>query len=327
MDAGAAVTVADILNDCMRRLNYGTFDTTLTALTSIRLFAYANEVHRELLALPGLETLRDDQITLAATALQQRFALPSIVGRVLAVTDRTNQIVLRELTPAEIRRRNPGLLVTGLPAAFARTGSTACVTPPAIGATLTVVSSAAGDTSQTVTIHAVRSAGYTAVVATTLNGTTPVTIAGSTDFVDLTRIYVSGACVGDVTIARSGTTYAVIPIGQTFARYTAILLDPIPASAYTYVIDFTREIRDFSATGLDEPWLPQDFHRLLGIGIRMHEYEKSGDTRYETIAAEYGAGKAALRSWAQTDGTNLLSLRRRAADRPSQLGAYYPANT
>lgn len=321
------MTLTEILADSYRRLGYS---TSPASEVTTRLTAFANETHRELLALPGLEGLRDDQITVASVASTARIALPPSVGRIQSVQNRTNQILLKETTLAEIRRRNPGLTITGIPTEFARAGFQEVATQPAAATGVWAASSSAADTVPTVTVAAIRTGGYLhAPAATALTGTSRVQIGTQTDYIDITRFYLSAACVGDVTLydaAASGNTLAVIPKGQTFARYQVLQLDPVPSSALTYYIDYTRNVPEM-ANGTDEPLLPLDFHRLIGLGIRKKEWEAKDDDRYTSVAMEFEHGARALRHWVQTDGTQLLSLRRSSAARPSQLGSWYPAGS
>lgn len=321
------MTLQGILDDAYRRTGYGT--SPATAIVT-KFTAFANETHRELLSLAGLEQLRDDQITVASVASAPRVALPQSVGRIQAIQDRTNQRLLREITLGEIRRRNPGLTFTGIPSEFARVGYQEVAAQPAATG-VWAASTSAADTVPTVNVAAIRTGGYLHTPsAVALTGTSRVQIGTQTDYIDVTRFYLSAVCVGDVTLydaAASGNVLAVIPKGQTFARYQVIQLDPVPSSALTYYVDHTREIPEL-VNPTDEPLLPLDFHRLIGTGIRLREYEKTHDDRYTLALAEMETGRRALRHWVQTDGTQTLSLRSRSRTmRPSQLGAWYPAGS
>lgn len=321
------MTLNAILLDSYRRLNYPVSpDGTVTT----RLTAFANETHRHLLTLPGLDSLRDDTITVASVASAARTGLPPDVARIKLIQDRTNNILLRELTLNEIRRRDPGLKATGNPWGFALVGMMAVASQPSAATGVWAASSAAGDTTQTVNVQAIRTGGYLHTpAATTLNGVTRVAIGSpqQTDYIEITKFYLSATTTGDITLydaAAAGNVLAVIPKGQTLARYVAIHWYPIPSTALTFHIDYTRVIPDL-ANATDEPLLPLDFHDLIGLGIRMKEFEKTNDERYAQVAAEYERRSGALRNWAQSDGSLLLSLRRRPR-RWSMLGGQYPAD-
>lgn len=317
--------LTELLADVCQRINQPTADAKVTA----RLTAFANETHRQILTLPGLDSLRDDTTTIASVADQPRSALPPSLARIKLMQDRTNMRLIKPLTLNEIRRRDPGLSATGNPIAYALMGSTPVSRQPSAATGVWAASSSASDTTAQVLLQAIRTGGYLdGPVATTITGTTRVQIGSRTDYTEITRFALGKTCVGDVTLydaAASGNTLAVIPIGKTSVRYIAIHWHPIPSTAITYHVDYTRQIPDL-VQPTDEPLLPPDFHWLISCGMRWKHYEKADDARYQTAREEYAAGVAALRNWAQTDGGGLVSLRtRRRTAQWSQLGAWYPS--
>jgi hypothetical protein len=320
------MTLTSILADCYRRLSY---DPSPATAVVTRLTAFANETHRAILTLPGLDSLRDDTITVASVASTARSALPPDLARIKLVQDRTNNVLLREMTLTELRRRDPGLTSTGNPWAFALIGTLQVATQPSAATGVWAASSSASDNAgPTVSVQAIRTGGYLHTpTATALTGTARVQIGSQTDYIEITKFYLSAACVGDVTLydaAAAGNVLAVIPKGQTFARYLAIHWYPVPATAITYHLDYTRQIVDL-VNGTDEPLLPPDFHDLIGLGVRMKEFETRSDERYAETAAEYAVRLNALRQWVQSDGSLLISLRNRPR-RWSQFGGWYPAD-
>lgn len=319
------MTLTQILADSYRRLN---FPTTPASEVTTRLTAFANETHRAILTLPGLDSLRDDTITVASVASAPRTALPPDVARIKLVQDRTNNVLLREITLTELRRRDPGLTATGNPWAFAFVGSTQVAAQPSATGVWAASSSASDTAGPTVSVQAVRTGGYLHTPsAVALTGTSRVQIGSQTDYVEITKFYLSAACVGDVTLydaSSSGNVLAVIPKGQTFARYLTIHWYPTPATALTYHIDYTRHIPELSV-GSDEPLLPLDFHDLIGLGIRAREYEKKNDPRLSEAQNDFAIRVNALRQWAQSDGSLLISLRRKPR-RWAMLGGQYPAD-
>lgn len=319
------MTLSQILADAYRRLG---FDASPAAAVTTRFTAFANETHREILTAPGLDALRDDTITVASVASTPRTALPQGLARIKLVQDRSNNLLLRETTLTDLRLRDPGLTASGNPWAFALVGTTQVATQPSAATGVWAVSTSAADTVPTVNIQAFRTGGYPHTPsAVALTGTTRVAIGSQTDYVEILKFYLSAACVGDVTLydaATNGNILAVIPKGQTFARYQTIHWYPTPAAALTYHIDYTRQIVDL-ANATDEPLLPPDFHDLIGLGIRVREYEKNKSDRLEVAQAEYLVRLNALRQWVQTDGSLVVSMRRKPR-RWSMLGGQYPAD-
>jgi hypothetical protein len=320
------MTLASILSGCYERLGYA--PSPATAVVT-RLTDHANEVHRALLSLPGMEMLRDDTTPVTSVANAPRIGLPLNVARIKRIVDRTNNTLLRETTMTELARRDPGLTSTGNPWAFARSGFQAVQAQPAAATGVWAVSSSASDTSgPTVSLTAIRTGGFLhQPSAQALTGTSRVQVGGQTDYIEIDKFALSAACVGDVSLYDAvtvGNLLAVIPKGQTNARYLGIHWFPVPATALTYYVDYTRTTPDLTTT--DEPLLPQDFHDLIGIGIRMKDYEYRGDARFQAAAGEYIARTQQFRDFVQTDGAFLLSLRKKP-QRWSQFGGQYPADT
>ena len=80
--------------------------------------------------------------------------------------------------------------------------------------TLEMLSSAAGDTTQTVTVTGRNSAGAVVIDTKTLNGTTVVAFTGT--FERVQKVLMSADAVGTITVRRAsaGPTVGTIPIGE-----------------------------------------------------------------------------------------------------------------
>lgn len=92
------------------------------------------------------------------------------------------------------------------------------ITQPAAADGLRVVSSAAGDTTQTVTVTGRNTAGAVIADTKTLNGTTAVNFAGT--FERVLKVVLSAAAAGNVTVERQtapNDDVVVIPAGKTAA--------------------------------------------------------------------------------------------------------------
>jgi hypothetical protein len=168
--------------------------------------------------------------------------------------------------------------------------------------------------------------------AATLTGITRVQIGGGsglTDYVDVTQFQLSTACVGDISLydaAAAGNLLGVIPRGATTARYWGFLLCLTPSAALTYTLDVEHEVLPL-VNDTDEPLLPPRFHRLLPMGARAKEYEKTSDSRYAVAQAEYERGLDQL-IYAVTcpPGTIYIPGASRG-DYGSNLGPWYPGGS
>lgn len=319
------MTFLEILQDSYRRLGFSASPATEV---QTRFKAYANEAHRSILSDPDLTRLRDGSTTFASVADQEEYGLTPSSIRISSITERTNDRELIEMSLAELRSLDPALTATGDPYAYIRLGLSGVSLQPSAAAELFVKSTAAGDTTQTAYVEGFTTGGYPRSASVTLTGTTAVTLSASiTTWERVTKFYLSAVGAGVVTLHQtsgSGTELARLGIGQTLARYQGIQLYPTPSQAITYYVDGQVAITDL-VQDTDEPLLPEDFHDLIGLGIRVKEYEKTDDKRIMLARQEYNARRNALRYWVISSGD---SARQRGGRHGlSTLGGWYPAGT
>lgn len=318
------MTYGTVLAELYRRLGYA---ATPAAAVTTRLAAFLNTSHRQILSTPGLDRLRDDTVTFASVVDRTQYGLPQSIQRIQAITDRTNDRHLHLRSLDWIRSVDPGLDQTGTPEYYAPIGIQAVALQPSNASEIFVDSTAAGDTG-TAYLEGIRTGGYFRALNVTMTGVTAVSFAAAiTDFVEITKFYISAAAVGTVTLledVEGGTELARIPIGQTFSRYQGLQLWPTPSAAVTYFVDYTRNIPDLSVTN-DEPLLPEDFHWLLVEGSLIKEWTKKDDLmRREAAQADYNRGLSDLK-YAVMCPAEFLPARSQAAIAANRLGANYPA--
>lgn len=317
------MNLTNLLAGLYGRLN---FTATPPAATTTRLTGFINEAHRQILAMPGMERLRDSTTSFASVASVGRYALPPAVARIKAIGDQLNQRRLRFLAADQFRTLDPGVTGRGTPDWWIPISYAAVAVQQPITATgLWAVSSSASDTARIVFVESIRTGGYPFAGSVTLNGTTRVQIGTLTDHVEVTKFYLSAATAGFISLfdaAVAGNELARIAIGQTYARYLVIQLYPTPTAAVTYYVDFTRVIADMANAG-DEPLLPEDFHYLLILGALRREYQKSDDTRWQEAVIEEQQGIKALRNWVlfPPDYDAVPGVR---PVEPSNLGPFFP---
>jgi hypothetical protein len=321
------VTLSELLADLYRRFGYA---SSPASEISTRFTALLNETQAEILSRPGLSSLLHGSLVVASEASTPTLALPPAVARVKAIYEGTND---QRLTPRSLdwyRTAYPDTsAVTGTPDSFVDLGFLGVAKQPSDASEIFVDSTAAGDTN-TAYIEGYRTGGYFKALSVSMTGTTAVSLSASfADFVLITKFYLSAAAVGTVTLhedASGGTELARIPIGQTHARYRRIALAPTPSSAITYTVDLEWDPQNM-ANATDEPILPPRFHRLLGMGARVREYEKKDDSRYRDMLREYERGISDLIYFVASDAVGSPVMGRSSARRPSQLGAWYPAGS
>jgi hypothetical protein len=313
------VTFTQLQYNVYRRMGFA--DSPDSAVVT-RVKQHLNEVYRRILGLPGMEAVRPAQATLTTVANVARYGVAYQMARITAIRDTTNDYTLRSEPFAwyTIIAPDPSA-TTGNPEVWVPLGFYPVYRQPSSEDSLQIVSSAAGDTTQTCYLEGTHNSVYTST-SFTLNGTTAVT--NGTKWSELTKIYVSAACAGIVSVwqtaVTTGTLLAQIPIGKTHARYQGLALWPTPSSAVSLTVDGYRAIPDL-VNGTDEPQLPEDFHALISDGARMLEYERQDDTRYAVAKADFEKGLRDLKWYLH----GLPDARPSGAGGPaSRLGPWFP---
>ena len=294
--------------------------------------ALLNETQEEILSRPGLASLLNGSLSFDSVASQPTYALPQGIARLKSLREITNDHVLTPRSREWYRVAYPDpAAVTGTPDSVIYIGDAAVAKQPSDASDIFVDSTSASDTN-TAYLEGYRTGGYFTSLSVSMTGTTAVSLKGSaliTDIVEITKFYLSSAAVGEVTLhedASGGTELARIPIGQTHARYRKVALAPTPSSAITYLADFEWDPQNM-ANANDEPILPRRFHRLVGLGARVKEYEKKDDSRYGVAARELEMGMKDLLFFVNSQAAGSPVMGRGQARRPSTLGAYYPSGT
>lgn len=316
------MTFLEICQDVYRRTNK---PTSPDPDTTTRIKAFVNQRHRTLLTTPGVDQFRDSTSTFSSVASTARVALPQALTRVKAIYETTNNRRLEEKSMDWLRTVNPQQ-DSGTPTHYIPKGYEAVAKQPSNASAIYVVSSSTSDIA-TAHIQGIRTGGTLASSSVTMNGTTAVQVGSFSDWIEITKFYVTTAAVGSITLHEDsgvGTQLAQIPIGRLRPYYFVIQLWPTPATEITYSIDFTRELLDL-VHDTDEPYLPTDYHDLLAIGARMDEYEKMDDARFGTAKREYKEKYDSFQFFIHGRPSERLIPRSTSAGH-SNLGGSYPAD-
>jgi len=317
-----------LLTQAAYRLNK-TPPPDMDSATQARLIGFLNQRQRRLLSLPGLRHLRNATVTFNSVADQPTYALANI-AKISRMFETTNDRTLYEMSQQDYRLIQPDTTITGTPSAFIWTGRQEVAAQPSNASSLFVVSSSASDTTQTCYVTGVITGGYPVTASVTLTGTTAVNVASATSTWErVDKFYLSAVAVGTVTLTEDsggGATLGVIPIGQTTTDYTGFSLWMTPSSVITYYVDIVRAVTDL-AQSTDVPVLPEDFHDVLLLGCVMDEYQHLSDSRYEIAAMEYTKRVKELQYWLSETAIGQPFSLANQWQRPSQLGAWYPAGS
>lgn len=321
------MTATELLQDWARRCNY---NTAPTHEVKERGMAFLNETLQEIISEPGIGAYvsrHEPVLSFASVASRAVYGLPGTSGRIDGITDRTNDFTLGARTPEWWRRVCPDpTAYTGTPSEWISLGTIAVALQPSDASSIFFDSTSASDV-QKAYLEGIRTGGYPYKASVTLTGTTAVDVdTAITDWIEITKIYLSSPAVGTITIvedASGGTELARIPIGAQHTEYQGIALHPTPASAVTYYVDTERGLPDM-VNGQDVPPLPARFHRVLVDGALWREYEKRDDIRAADAKRRYDRGVSQLRYFV-TCPPDFLPSRTQRTER-SRLGANYPAD-
>lgn len=301
--------------------------SSLDSATSQRLGDFLNEAHQAILRKPGFEKLRQATVTFASVASQTLYALPTHgVARINRITETTNDRRLRYLTANELDTLAPDP-TTGTPWAWAERGIGEVHTQPSDASAVFVDSTSASDTG-TAYVEGIRTGGYYGSASVTMTGTTAVQVGSITDFIVITKFYLSAAAVGTVTLhedASGGTELSKIAIGDARAQFLQFQLYNTPSAVITYTADVLRAIPEMS-NSTDEPLLPEDFHSVLIDGAELKELVKGDDPRrWQAVNERYKQGLSDLASFitAHPDWTPAHT----PFEQPSTLGSWFPAGS
>ena len=318
------MTFSEIVGDVCSRTNK---PASPDQDTLVRIKRFVNQRHRSLLTMPGIDQFRDFTSTFTNTAAVARVALPQALTRIKAIVDTTNGVRLAERSLDWLRAVDPRQ-TSGTPTTFIPRGYETVAVQPSNASAVFIKSTSASDTG-TVYLQGLRTGGILGSAQASMTGTTGVQIGTYSDWIEITKCYISPSAVGSITLHEDsalGTELAQISIGRTRPYYFVILLWPTPASAVTYTFDGTREMLDL-VNDTDEPYLPTDFHDLLSLGGRMDEYEKMDDSRYGTAKRDYQDKFASLQYFIHGRASERLIPRSTSGHTSiSNLGGFFPAD-
>lgn len=340
------MTFSDISKAVYRRVKLADVPSSAD---STRIQQFINLWYRRILAMPGMDQLRDTTVTFATVASQKKYGLPQALVKIRDIYDLTNQRRVLPRTLDYIRNVDPGLTAISSFVEYWVPLNGWCATQVELAATgvgLWVASSSASDTTQRAYLETTRLGGViggTAMSAgTLLTGTTRVQVGTLSDHIEIVKFYVDAVGVGTISVydaASSGNLLSTIQIGRTSARYYMIQLHPTPGAAVTLSVDCQRAIQDM-VQPTEEPLLPEDFHEALMHLGTYEEWLNRDDDRAgkpdpknsNRGTGEYGRGMDIvrdLRHFVLTSPDEIPVQRgpRGQAQRTSRLGGWFPSGT
>ena len=178
----------------------------------------------------------NDAYTFDTVVGTQRYVLPDDFGKEISCTDTTNSGELSKFQIDELYSTYKTITGTGSIERYAIVDSPVQAQPSA-ASTLSIVSSSASDTSQTILIRGI-SSGVEVYESVTLTGISAATSTNS--YTRIKGISKSGATAGYVTITSNSAavTNAVIPLETLETRYKILIIHYVPTSVSTIALPY-----------------------------------------------------------------------------------------
>ena len=211
-------------------------DTSASMLSLIQ--NYINDRMKEVYSRVKLQGVLRSDYSFSTTAGTEDYVLPQDFDSEMTVIDTTNKRPLCRLDMQQVVGSFSGQINDqGTTTHYVIMDKTV-QNQPSSASTISIVSSSASDTSQTVFIRGYDANGYEDYESVTLVGTTPVVTSAS--FLRLKEISKSGVTVGTVTLtSNSGAvTNAVLSRPMLDYRIKLMRLVQIPSSVFTVEINY-----------------------------------------------------------------------------------------
>ena len=215
-----------------------------------------------------------DTKPITCVADQRVYYLECGFNRILNILNESTNDILAELPERTILSSDPDLSDTGTPDGYSVLGYAEVQSQFDGASKITVVSSSASDTTQTVRIRGLVS-GIETTEAISLNGTTAVDSSSTYDADQDMLIRVSVPCAGNITVIdkEDSGVLSVIPIGWLRRPMMKVALYPIPSSTDTLKALVYRDPY-YLTDDEDIPDLPKGWENLVlqGALIEAHRY-------------------------------------------------------
>lgn len=275
------MTFKELQDDVLDRLTYDATATTSGPRT--RMKRYLNQWQRHILSDSMYSKLRDSRVVFSTVAGQADYGLPAVLAKLSRIYDPlANNPPLFERQPHWLRLFPQSATVQGTPVAYVPYGYRPVFRRPT--GQVWVVSTDAGDTTQTVTITGTITTGgidYPQTASNLLLGQTRTQFSTSL-WTDILKIDISAPAGGIVRLYDANVAGNILGIvaAQSLPQTSYLItLYPVPSSVIAYTVEGQLRIADMTANN-DQPMLPEDFHTLLSNWAYYEElmsYKKQPD--------------------------------------------------
>jgi hypothetical protein len=260
------------------RSNVGTnIQDTSSAMQTI-INVYLNDIYFDVLKRTNWQAV-DNSYNFPTVAGRQDYKLPSNFGKEVYVQDSTNTVQLSSVTLQQMAEDNPNFILTqGQPQFYAVLDSPVWNQPTA-AATLSIFSSSAADTTQTVRITGEDTSRNFISEDITLTGQSTVTTSGA--YRVIRSISKSAVTTGYITVNSGSVSVATLASADLAYSIKVIRFFPTPSGVITIYCPFI--IKPYPMTSdYDQPVI--DAADVIELGATMKAWRYK---RQFTKAVEY----------------------------------------
>lgn len=214
-------------------------DTSSDMLTKIGV--YINDRYEEVRKRikHALTSYARADYTFSTVAGTEDYVLPQDIGEVISVIDKTNRIQLVGLTVSDWIDKNYSAIDTQASVNNYVIFDSPVKAQPSASGVVSVVSSSASDTTQSVYVRGLDADGVETSESITLTGTSGAN--GSISFSRIIGISKSAVSVGNVTVTRDAVTLSVLAPNALESRFKIMRMVSIPSSVIVVEIQYLQK--------------------------------------------------------------------------------------
>ena len=249
-----------------------------SSLNDIKLNRWANLAQDYVWTYADLKSAEYNS-TFSCVANKEIYYIDANIGRIKSMVNVTNEYPMTETSENTLNDIDPARTNTGTPAFYSLFGKSEVSAQPSIASQITIVSSSAADTTQSVRIIGLVS-GVETAENKALNGIVPATTTATFAINGILGVRLSAACAGNITVSAGAATLVIIPVGKLYKMYQPVKLAPIPSGTDSIRVCYIQGPRPM-ISDYDIPDLPPEFHSLVIMGTiaqahdEMYEFDIS----------------------------------------------------
>ena len=232
--------------------------------------------------------LRQYRFPLSVTASTAAYSLSHLVdtSKIINFWDEDNDVYINPMTEQAFRRRVPNPSGdTGTSYLYRLKGYSPVQNQPSSASVITIVSSSASDTTQSVTIQGLNGSSVYIQETVDLNGTTNAVSTAS--FSKIMGLSKSATTVGSVAVTSNsgGVTNVVIAPKDRFLSHPVVEFYTIPSETQTLYYDFTLKLSDIYDDD-DCSLIPEKYHDVIELYAISKTFESLKNTEQKMIAMQ-----------------------------------------